>query len=139
MFKVLSNIEIALNVHEIVLEAPDIAKSALLATDLFLDVGYSLYPDVPPEYTQMLEDKKTRRMTLECRTLRSMTGGGARAPICSLRKNLLNLANQLWGWAHFISNYPRIPFIITNSRKRENEFDRESFLKEITRCIFSYM
>ena len=55
----------------------DIAKSALLATDLFIDVGYSLYPDVPPEYTQMLADKKTRRMTLECRTLRSMTGGGA--------------------------------------------------------------
>jgi hypothetical protein len=55
----------------------DIAKNALLATDLFIDVGYSLYPDVPHEYTRMLADKKTRRMTLECRTLRSMTGGGA--------------------------------------------------------------
>ena len=55
----------------------DIAKKALLATDLFIDVGYSLYPDVPPEYTQMMEEKRTRRMTLECRTLRSMTGGGA--------------------------------------------------------------
>jgi len=55
----------------------DVAKSALLKADLFLDVGYSLYPDVPPEYTQMLKDKKTRRMTLECRTLRSMVGGGS--------------------------------------------------------------
>lgn len=55
----------------------DVAKKALLAADLFLDVGYTMYPDVPPEYRERMKEKKTRRMTLECRTLRSMIGGGA--------------------------------------------------------------
>ncbi len=39
MFKVLSNIEIALNVHEIVLEAPDIAKSAQPGQFIIIMVG----------------------------------------------------------------------------------------------------
>lgn len=35
-----------------------------------------MYPDIPPEFREFMRNKKTRRMIMECRTLRSMIGDG---------------------------------------------------------------